>query len=169
MDKQPKRIRDDLVDLLRGTNAHMAFEEVVERFPEKAINTKAPHVPYAPWHLVEHMRIAQGDILEFIRNPDHVSPDYPDGYRPHPRRTADRATWHASVKDFIADRTELERMIGDPKRDLFAPLPHAPAYTLYQEILTASSHASYHIGELAMLRQVLQAWPPDNPYLTREG
>ncbi|MBD3316566.1 MAG: DinB family protein [Chitinivibrionales bacterium] len=166
MVKQDTQERRELVGLLRGTNAHMSFEEVVDRFAEDAINAKAPHVPYSPWHLVEHMRIAQWDILRFIHDPDHVSPVFPDGYRPHPKEKATLTQWRASVRGFLTDRTDLENLARDERLDLHAPIPHAPNYTIYREILTVSNHNSYHIGELAMLRQVLRAWPSDAPYLT---
>ena len=112
------------------------------------------------------MRIAQWDILEFIRNPKHISPDYPEGYRPRPGKHADAAQWKRTVQGFREDRKALEAIVADESIDLFAPLPHAKSYTIFREVLVAADHNAYHIGEFALLRQVLQAWPADNQYLT---
>ncbi len=159
-------IRHELIALLTGGNAHMEFQEAIDRFPMELINKRAVHVPYSPWHFLEHMRIAQWDILEFIRNPVHVSPEYPEGYRPRPDRKADAAVWKNTVNGFRADLKSLEDMVRDEKTDLFGPIPHARTYTIFREILTVADHNAYHIGEFALLRQVLRAWPEDNQYLT---
>jgi hypothetical protein len=164
--KADQLIREELLALLKGGNAHMEFDEAVDRFPIEEINRKAPHIPYTAWHFLEHMRIAQWDIVEFIRNPKHISPDYPEGYRPRPDKRADAAQWKRTVQAFRADRKALEDIIADEGIDLFAPLPHAKSYTVFREVLLAADHNAYHIGEFALLRQVLQAWPADNQYLT---
>ena len=161
-----KLVRDQLIELLGGGNSHMGFKEVIADFPLQHINSKATGVPYSPWHFLEHMRIAQWDILEFIRDPGHVSPDYPAGYRPAAEEKADAARWHKTAEDFAADLEALQSMIADPSTDLYAPIPHAPDYTIFREILVAADHNSYHIGELAMLRQVMDLWPENNRYLT---
>jgi hypothetical protein len=162
-------IRKELLALLSGGNAHMEFNEAVDRFPMAQINRKAPNVPYSPWHLLEHMRIAQWDILEFIRNPEHESPAYPQGYRPHPDRHADAAQWRKTVNNFRKDLKALENLVKNTKADLFGPIPHAKGYTLFREILVVADHNAYHIGEFAMLRQFLDLWPADNLYLTGEA
>jgi hypothetical protein len=159
-------IRQELLALLSGGNAHMEFQEAIDRFPFEAINRKAVNVPYSPWHLLEHMRIAQWDILEFIRNPDHVSPDYPEGYRPRSDKHADEKQWRKTVKDFCGDLKALKDIVRNEQTNLFAPIPHARSYTVFREILLAADHNAYHIGEFAMLRQVLALWPADTPYLT---
>jgi hypothetical protein len=159
-------LRKELLALLRGGNAHMTFNEVIDRFPMKDINRKAPNVPYSAWHLLEHMRIAQWDIVEFIRNPKHVSPEYPGGYRPRPDKQATTARWKKTARDFLADRTALEKMAADEKTDLFGPIPHAPDYTIFREVLVAADHNAYHLAEIAILMQVMDLWPAENPYLT---
>ena len=159
-------IRKELLALLRGGNAYMTFEEVIADFPLKLITIRPPHTPYSAWHFLEHMRIAQWDILEFIRNPDHVSPEYPQGYRPNASEIADEARWYDTIAGIRADCAALEGLVTDPSLDLFAPIPHAPDYSIFREILLVADHNAYHIGELAILRQVLDAWPPDSPYLT---
>jgi hypothetical protein len=161
-----KVLQQQILELLRGGNAYMEFDEIVDDFPLDSINDKAPNVPYSFWQILEHMRIAQWDILEFIRNPDHVSPHYPEGYRPNPADKADRNRWLKTIADFKADRQALEKIVADPHTDLLAPIPHAAGYTIFREILTVADHNSYHLGELAMIRQVLDLWPDGRKYLT---
>ena len=164
-----KVIRKELLALLQGGGAHMSFDEVVADFPPEKINARTWATPYCAWHLVEHMRIAQWDILEFIRNPGHVSPEYPGGYRPGSSIKADARLWRGTIKRFNADLNALQHMAQDPATALFAPIPHAPDYTIYRELLLVADHNAYHTGELALLRQELNAWPEGMPYLTGEG
>jgi hypothetical protein len=156
-------IREQLLALLRGGNAHMGFDEAVADFPVEHINSQPPHVPYTPWHLLEHVRIAQWDILEFIRNPQHISPDWPEGYWPAPAEQADPTRWQATLQAFRADLQALQDLVMDAQTDLTAPLPHAPGYTIFREILLVADHNAYHIGEFAILRQVMGTWPANRP------
>lgn len=158
---QDKIMRDQLLALLRGGNAHLGFDDAVANFPMTVINRQPPNVPYTPWHLLEHLRIAQWDILEFIRNPQHVSPRWPAGYWPAPGAQADEAQWQQTVSQFRADLAAIEQIAADPAVDLFAPLPHAPDYTIFREILLVADHNAYHIGEFAILRQVMVTWPTE--------
>ncbi|MBJ6801908.1 DinB family protein [Geomonas propionica] len=159
-------MRKELLALLQGGNAHFDFEEVLTDLPPESINAKAPNTHYSLWHFVEHLRIAQWDILEFIRNPAHRSPEYPAGYRPPPDRTTDETGWRESCDRFLADLEALKDMVRDEKTDLLAPLPHAPGYSIFREVLLAADHNAYHIGEIAILRQVMGLWPVNNRYLT---
>lgn len=154
-------MRQQLLALLRGGNAHMPFDAAVADFPMAYINTSAPNVPYTPWHLLEHVRIAQWDILEFIRNPDHVSPDWPEGYWPARDATTDEAGWQTTIDAFHADIEALEAIVTDPNTDLLAAIPHAPDYTVFREIVLVADHNAYHIGEFAILRQVMETWPAE--------
>lgn len=151
-------VRDQLLALLRGGHAHMTFDEAVAKFPLEAINRKPANVPYTPWHLLEHLRLAQWDILEFIRNPAHVSPDWPAGYWPPPEAQADADRWQRTIAAFRADLKALEGLVTNPETDLFAPLPQGLPYTIFREIMVVANHNSYHIGEFAILRQVMQTW-----------
>ena len=153
-----KVLREQLLALLRGGNAHLGFDDAVADFPLEHINTKPPNVSYTPWHLLEHIRIAQWDILEFIRNPDHVSPGWPEGYWPSPEEQADKARWEQTIAEFRADMKAIEGLVTDPHTDFFTPLPHAPGYTIFREILLVADHNAYHIGEFAILRQVMDTW-----------
>ena len=129
-----KVVREQLLALLGGGNAHFGFDHAVAEFPLEHINTKPPNTGYTPWHLIEHIRLAQWDILEFIRNPDHVSPDWPQGYWPSQAEQADEAGWNETLASFRADLKALQALVEDPNTDLYAPLPHAPSYNILREI-----------------------------------
>ena len=150
--------REQLLQLLRGGNAHIGFEEAVKSFPMEAINTKPPNVPYSPWHLVEHIRIAQLDILEFMRDPDYAYPDWPDDYWPSHDAIADEAIWNHSIEGFRGDMKAIEDIVKNKALDLTSEIPHAPGYTYFREILLVADHNAYHIGEFAILRQVMDTW-----------
>ena len=154
-----KVVPDQLLSFLRGGNAHLTFDQSVADFPPDHINVQPPNISYTPWHLLEHIRIAQGDILEFIRDPDHVSPRWPEGYWPPSGAKADEAKWGKTTAGFHADLQALQDMIQDPATDLYAPIPHAREYTVFREILLVADHNAYHIGEFAILRQVMGIWP----------
>lgn len=152
------QLREQLLALLRGGNAHMNFDEAVADFPAEYRNTKPPYVSYTPWHILEHLRIAQCDILEFIRNPQHVSPPWPIGYWPDPEAKADGQTWEETLARFRADMQAIEDIVRDPATDLYAVIPHGDGQTILREILLVADHNAYHIGEFAVLRQVMQTW-----------
>lgn len=160
-DSQPET-RRQLVRGLRGADAHMPFEEAVAAFPDWAINHRPPNVGYTVWHLVEHLRITQWDILEYIRNPDHGALEWPREYWPDPAAEATRDQFAASVESFLADRRALEAIAMDPAVELEAPIPHAPVHTIARELRVVANHNSYHVGELAILRQVTGSWGPDH-------
>jgi hypothetical protein len=152
-------LRQQLLALLDGENAHLNFDHAVADFPAEAMNRRPPNVPYTPWHLLEHLRIAQWDILEFIRNPDHRSPEWPKGYWPAPDALADPAQWQETIDRFREDLDALKEIVRDPGTDFFAPIPHAPSYTILREVLLVADHNAYHVGEFAILRQVMGTWP----------
>ena len=152
-------LRQQLQQLLDGRNAHLTFDEAVADFPLELINTCPANVPYTFWHLVEHLRIAQWDILDFIGNASYVHREWPAGYWPDPAAEATAEDWQESVASFRADRAQLLAIIQDAQVDLFAELAHAPGYTILREIHVVADHNAYHIGELAILRQVMNAWP----------
>lgn len=154
-------IRADLVRLLDGDDAHMTFEEAVGYFPDAAVNGHAPNVPYTPWHLLEHLRITQWDILEYVRNPRHVSPPWPAGYWPALDAVATPEQFRATVAAFLADRAALRGLVEAPETDLLAVLSGTPGHTLLREVRIAADHNAYHVGEFAVLRQVMGTWPSD--------
>ncbi|HMN29307.1 MAG TPA: DinB family protein [Caldilineaceae bacterium] len=152
-------VRQQLCFLLDGGGAHMRFDEAVADFPLEQINTRPPNVPYTFWHLLEHLRITQWDILEFVRNPAHVSPTWPEGYWPAPSAQADPAQWQQTRDRFHADLHQLRQLVEDVHTDLYSDLPHAAGYTILREILLVADHNAYHIGELGILRQIMGLWP----------
>jgi hypothetical protein len=155
-------LRADLIRLLQADDAHMTFEDAVADFPPDAINRRPPNVDYTPWHLVEHLRLTQWDILEYVRNPAWVSPDWPIGYWPDPSAEATPAEFAASVARFLADRAALADLVADPAWDLLAPIPHTPGHTLLREVRICADHNAYHVGEFAILRQVMGTWPVEH-------
>ncbi|MBZ0305265.1 MAG: DinB family protein [Anaerolineae bacterium] len=152
-------LREHLLTVLRGEGAHMTFDEAVADFPMASINTLPPNVPYTPWHLIEHLRITQWDILEYVRDPEHISPRWPAGYWPDPAAKADAAAWNATLEAFRKDMRDLEDIVKNPDTDLYAPIPHGyDGHTILREILLVADHNAYHIGEFAILRQVMNTW-----------
>ena len=152
-------VRAEVRKLVHGPS-YMTFDDVVADFPMQHINTRPPNVPYTPWHLLEHMRIAQRDILEYIEDQDYRLPTWPDDYWPKPEQEADANAWRKTVADFRRDRTALEKLAANPRVALGSPLPYAQQHTLIRELLIVSEHNAYHIGEFAILRQVMGSWPP---------
>lgn len=151
-------LREQLLQLLKGRNAHLNFDDAVANFPIPFINAHPPNITYTPWHLIEHLRITQWDILEFMLNPEHTSPDWPIGYWPDPKDQGDETAWIKSINAFRADLTAVEDIVRDDRLDLRAEIPHAKGYTYLREILLVADHNAYHIGEFSILRQVMGTW-----------
>jgi hypothetical protein len=139
--------------------AHMGVDEAVADFPVKAINTRAPNVPYSFWHILEHIRIAQWDLLEYVANPKHVSPGWPEGYWPAPEATTDAAGWKRTIAAIRKDLTRMDQLLADPKVDVFAPVPFANGKSVMRCAFLALDHNSWHLGEFAILRQTMRLWP----------
>ena len=151
-------MREHLLNLLRGRGAHVEFEKVVEGFPAELRGKKPPGAPHTAWQLLEHLRIAQWDILEFSRNAKHISPDFPGGYWPKSEAPPDGAAWAKSLKAFRADLKEMEKLVADPKTNLYAKIPHGEGQTILREALLVADHNAYHLGQLVMLRRLLGVW-----------
>jgi DinB superfamily len=150
-----KALREHLLYLLGGGGAHVDFETVMRDFPIESINRKAANMPYSPWQVLEHMRIAQWDILEFSRDAGHVSPEWPKGYWPAEEAVADEAEWNRSVEAFRADLKAMERLVADTSTDLFAPIAHGEGQTILREALLVADHNAYHLGVLVTLKRLL--------------
>ncbi|HYY43259.1 MAG TPA: DinB family protein [Pyrinomonadaceae bacterium] len=155
--EQDQLLREHLLYLLRGGGAHVDFETLLADFPAVARNGKAAGIPYTPWHVLEHMRIAQWDILEFSRNAAHVSPKWPEGYWPAPDTEADEGAWQQSVAAFRTDLEALAQLVAAPATDLFARIPHGDGQTVLREALLVADHNAYHLGVLATLKRLLTA------------
>jgi hypothetical protein len=151
-------LRKHLLDLLRGGGAHLDFEKAVAGLPPKLRGAKPAGQPHTPWRLLEHLRIAQWDILEFCRNPDHESPEFPAGYWPAGDAPPDPGAWDRSADAFRADLRAMQELVADPATDLFKPLPQAQKYTVLREALLVADHNAYHLGQLVLVRRLLGAW-----------
>jgi hypothetical protein len=158
MPDSSKPLRAQLLALLRGGNAHVTFEKATAKLPARLRGAKPPGQPHTAWRLLEHMRIAQWDILEFSRNPKHKSPKWPDEYWPAGDAPPNGKAWAESLRAFRRDRRELEKLVADPKSDLFSPFPHGDGQTLLREALLAADHTAYHLGQLLVIRRLLGAW-----------
>ena len=152
-------LRRELVRLLETRDAHMTFEEAVADFPDDAINRRGPNVGYTPYHLLEHLRLVQLDLLDYVTNPAYEEKPWPEGVWPPPDTNATRPEFDRSIERFLADRAELRRLIEDPATDLSAVIPGSPGHTLLREVRLAGDHCAYHVGEFAVLRQVMGTWP----------
>jgi hypothetical protein len=152
-----RALREHMLYLLRGGGAHIKFDEAVGDFPVGLINARAEGVPYTPWHLLEHMRIAQRDIVEFSRDASHVSPEWPEGYWPDKSREAGVEDWRKSVESFREDLREMEALVEDASTDLYARIPHGDGQTVLREALLVADHNAYHLGALVTLRRALEA------------
>jgi DinB superfamily len=153
-----RALREHLLELLGGKSAHLTFDEAVADLPPALRGTRVPGTPHTSWRLVEHLRIAQWDILEFSRNPRHTSPDWPAGYWPPDDAPPDAGAWDRSVAQFRADLKAMRDLVADPATDLFARISHGDGQTILREALLVADHNAYHIGQLVMLRRVLGAW-----------
>jgi hypothetical protein len=153
-----RHLRERLIDLLRGESAHLGFAAAVADFPDDRINARPANVDYTFWHLIEHLRFTQADILAYIKNPAYREPAWPAEYWPPKDAQATRADWDASVAAFERDLDELVAMVADESTDLFATVPSHDGHTLLREVLIVGDHNAYHVGELGILRQVERAW-----------
>lgn len=136
----------------------MNFDAAMARFPAALRGKKAKGAPHTAWQLLEHMRIAQWDILEFSRNAAHVSPEFPAGYWPDSEAPATDRAWNESLRKFRQDLAAMAALVTDPKTDLFARIPHGDGQTILREALLVADHNAYHLGQLILLRRLLGAW-----------
>ncbi len=151
-------LRQHLVSLLKGGNAHADFDAAVKDLPVGVRGTSPQGAEHSPWEVLEHMRIAQWDILEFSRNPRHQSPEFPEGYWPSSQAPVDKTEWNKSVQAFRKDLKAICDLVADEATDLFAKIPHGNGQTILREALLVADHNSYHLGEFVLLRRLLGAW-----------
>jgi hypothetical protein len=151
-------LREHLLYLLPGGGAHLSFDEAFAGFPPETRGQKPDGAPHTAWQLLEHIRIAQWDILEFSRNPHHVSPDFPRGYWPTEDAPPDAAAWDRSIEAFRVDLQAMQDLVADPSTDLFAPIPHGDGQTILREALLVADHNAYHLGQVVLLRRLLDVW-----------
>jgi DinB superfamily len=151
-------LRKHLLELLAGGGAHAKFDDVIKGLPPKLRGAKPPKFPHTAWMLLEHLRLAQRDILEFSRNPKHVSPPWPSGYWPKTEAPPSAAAWNKSVKQFRRDLKAMQALVTNRKTDLFARIPWGDGQTILREALLVADHNSHHLGQLLDLRRLLGTW-----------
>ena len=154
---QDQALRQHLLYLLKDGGAHAKFEDVID-IPAELQGKKARGVPYTAWMLLEHMRIAQWDILGFSRDPKHTSPAWPEGYWPKREDPPSSSAWKNSIESFNRDLKAMENLVTNPKTDLFAKIPWGDGPTVLREVLLVADHNAYHLGALVTLRRLLGAW-----------
>ena len=151
-------LRENLVALLTGEHARMSFERAVEEFPVEKINTPFPKADYTPWHLLEHLRLAQEDILDFCRNPHYKERKWPEGYWPAKSKKATTAAWNKTINGFQKDLKDIVSIVEDAETDLYHGIPWGEGITILREIVTVANHNAFHIGEFAIMRQAMGTW-----------
>jgi hypothetical protein len=151
-------LREHLLELLRGGHAHLDFQKATANLPLELRGAKPLRLPFTPWRLIEHMRIAQWDILQFSTHPNHVSPDFPEGYWPKGDGPPDSQSWDQSIVAFQSDLKTMMGLIADPKTDLFVPFTYGQGQTFLREALLVADHNAYHLGQLVIVRRLLGAW-----------
>ncbi|MGB7151421.1 MAG: DinB family protein [Terriglobales bacterium] len=146
-------LRDRLLELLKGGHAHTTFDAAIGDWPVQLAGVKVANFPHTAWMLLEHMRIGQWDILEFSRNPKHVSPKWPEEYWPSAEAPPDEKAWKASMAAIKKDARSIEQLVGNHKTDLNARIPWGDGQTILREALLVADHNAYHLGQLVMLRK----------------
>jgi hypothetical protein len=161
--KTPKKtdnesLREHLSYLLEGGGAHAKFDDVIKNLPPTLRGTKPDKFPHTAWMLLEHLRLAQWDILEFSRNAKHVSPEWPKGYWPETEAPPSDEAWNKSIQQFRRDLKAMQHLVANPKTDLFARIPWGDGQTILREALLVADHNAYHTAQLVDLRRLLGAW-----------
>ena len=157
-DPHGRELRDHVVYLLEGGGAHATFDQAVKNMPEELRGVKPEGLPHSAWMLLEHLRLAQWDILEFCRNPKYKAPEWPKDYWPKAEAPPSNAAWNKSVQQFRKDLKSMQELVANPKTDLYARIPWGDGQTILREALLVADHNAYHIGQLIDVRRVLGAW-----------
>lgn len=151
-------VREQIINLLKGGQAHLTLDDTLKGFPEKLRGVKPPGAPHSAWQLLEHLRIAQWDILEFSRDAKHVSPKWPEGYWPTNDKPPTDAQWKKCVSAIKKDLQTMQRLVEDPRTDLYSKIPHGTGQNILREALLIADHNAYHLGQLLLVRRLLGAW-----------
>ncbi|MGD0892705.1 MAG: DinB family protein [Terracidiphilus sp.] len=153
-------LREHLVKLLKGGDAHATFEQATQSFPTDLQGKRPKGAEHSPWEVLEHLRIAQWDILDFSRNPKYKEREWPKEYWPETQEPPSKSAWAKSVKAFQSDLQKICDLVSDPKTDLYAKIPHGNGQTILREALVVADHNAYHLGEMVLLKRQLGAWTP---------
>lgn len=151
-------LRAHLIDLMVGGNAHATFDDAVADLPANLRGSVPQGLPYSIWQLVDHIRIAQWDILEFTKDQEHQSPKWPDEYWPKEAEPENEAAWNDALKQIEADKEEFVGIISNPNNNLYQALPKGDGQSILREALLIADHLAYHTAEIIVLRRLLGAW-----------
>lgn len=157
-DPHGEQLREHLIYLLAGGGAHAKFDDIIKDMPENLRGVKPEKLPHSAWMLLEHLRLAQSDILEFSRNPKHQSPKWPEGYWPENEAPPSTAAWNKSIRQFHKDLRAMQELVANRKTDLYARIPWGDGQTILREALLVADHNAYHLAQLVDLRRLLAAW-----------
>jgi hypothetical protein len=157
-DPHSKQLREHLLDLLNGGGAHARFDDAVKDLPEPLRGVPPKGFPHSAWMLVEHLRLAQSDILEFSRSSKHTSPEWPKGYWPKTEAPPSTASWNRSIQQFRKDLKAMQHLVANPKTELYARIPWGDGQTILREALLLADHNAYHVAQLIDVRRLLGAW-----------
>jgi len=153
-----KSLQEHLLYLLNGDGAHVDFDAAVKDLPANLRGKRPQGVEHSPWEVLEHMRICLWDVLEFLRNPGHVPPEFPAGYWPGMQTPPDEKAWTRSVESFRADLKALQALISSRSTELLMPIPHADGQSILRKVMMIADHNAYHLGQLVLLRRLLGSW-----------
>src|SRR5215472_16164554 len=153
-----KSLREHVVNLLKGGGAHVSFDDAVKDLPAVLRGKRPKGADHSPWEILEHLRIALWDILEFTRDPKHVSPEFPTGYWPKTQAPPDAKAWNNTIKSFRADLEVMIKIVQNKKTDFYTPFTHGDGQTVLREVLVVADHNAYHLGELLLVRRLLGTW-----------
>ena len=150
--------RDEIVTTLSTGNAFESWQDIVRDFPEDRINERPPNVPYTFWHLLEHIRFCQWEVLEKLVTGKQVEANWPDDFWPPHDKQVDPFQWHETIRQFETDLERMKDFVRDENRDLLAPAIPGADYTALASVMSVAEHNAYHFGEFAILRQVSGTW-----------
>lgn len=151
-----RSLRDQLADVLDWGHAHIKFDDAVKDFPPELRGKRPAGAPHSAWELLEHLRLALWDIYEFSVDASHVSPEFPDGYWPVTPEPPSEAAWDESVSAYREILRKFAALVSDESVDLFAKIPHGDGQTVLREVLLAADHDAYHLGQLVIVRRMLE-------------
>jgi len=157
-DPNGKQLREHVLYLLNGGGAHARFDDVVKDMPDEWRGAKPNGLPHSAWMLLDHLRLAQWDILEFCRTSKHTSPDWPKGYWPKTETPPSAAAWNRSIQQFRQDLKAMQDLVANPKTDLYTRIPWGDGQTILREALLVADHNAYHLGQLVDVRRLLGTW-----------
>lgn len=153
-----KALRDHLVKLLEGNDAHASFGKAVEDFPAELRGKTPKGAEHSAFQLLEHLRIAQQDILDFSTNPNYKEKEWPKDYWPADAEPPDPKAWDRSIYAYCEDLKAMCALVEEEGTDLYAKIPHGNGQTILREALLVADHNAYHVGQIVLLRRLLGAW-----------